>query len=142
MAAMVGWVLTGVVVLGLFGAILERKFVMAEYPSTVRMYAMFGLADRPNPGGGLIFEDVSSARVSPDGAPKLVVEGRIVNTAAEPRDIPTLMGTLRDSSNREVKTWTFDAETRRLNLGESVRFRTELPNPPPTGTELSISFAP
>lgn len=141
MGMMVGWVVLGIVVLGLIGAILQRRALVAEFPSLSGYFAMVGLGPAVvAPGDGLVLEDLASSRSSQEGTAVLLVEGRIVNTARDARDVPTLRGSLRDSSDREVQAWTFDVPNRRLARGESTKFKTEIRNPPPAGTDLAITF--
>lgn len=140
MGAMVGWVLLGLVVLGVIGSVLQRKALIAEYPKVEPIFAALGLATPTAAGDGLVLEDLASSRTSQEGTVTLLVEGRIVNTSQETRDVPTMRGSLRDASDREVQAWTFDVPNRRLARGESTKFKTELRNPQAAGTDLAITF--
>lgn len=142
MGAMVGWVVLGLVVVSMVGAVLQRKKLVAEYPAIRPVFAAFGLADQATDGNGLVFADLVSARGSVDGTVVLSVEGRIVNESGDSRDVPPMRGSLRDASDHEVQTWTFEVPTRKLERGESTRFKTELRNPQPAGTGVEITFVP
>lgn len=138
-AAVAGWVLFVVVVLGVAGAIFVRDVVMDDFPQTKPAYAFFGF-DIPPPGDGLRLNSVNSSRTLVDGAPALVIEGKVTNTTGSRRSVPPMRGSLRDAKDQELQSWTFSAANPKLDAGESTTFHTEIKQPSPQATGLSINF--
>jgi hypothetical protein len=138
-AAAIGWLLF-VLILGVgAGAAYMSDQVMEQWPESKGVYAFFGF-DVPPPGTGLRLSNVNSSRVTVEGVPALVVEGKITNTTAGRRVVPPLRGSLRDANDNELQAWTFSASTPRLEGGESAPFRTEVRQPSTQATGLSIAF--
>ena len=138
-AAVIGWLLFVMAAGGLVGAYVESDRVMEEFPETKVVFAALGF-EVPAPGEGLKLTNVTSTRVTIEGAPALVVEGRVTNTANGRRDVPTLRGSLRDPTDRELHAWQFTASAEKLAAGEFATFRTEVVAPNPQATGLSITF--
>jgi hypothetical protein len=138
-AAVLGWVLFVMVL----GAVADAGYmsdrVMEEFPETKGTYAFLGF-DIPPPGNGLRLSNVNSTRVTAEGVPALVVEGKITNTTSGRRIVPPLRGSLRDANDKELQAWTFSAAAPKLEGGESASFRTEVRQPSPQATGLSITF--
>jgi len=138
-AAAIGWLLF-VLVLGIgAGASYMSDQVMEEWPESKGVYAFLGF-EVPPPGNGLRLSNVNSSRVTVEGVPALVVEGKITNTTAGRRAVPPLRGSLRDANDKELQAWTFSVSTPRLEGGESAPFRTEVRQPSAQATGLSIAF--
>ncbi len=140
-AGVAGWVLFAVVVLGVGGAIYARDVVMDDFPKTKPAYAFFGF-DIPPPGDGLRLNTVNSSRTLVDGTPALVIEGKVTNTTGSRRSVPPMRGSLRDAKDQELQSWTFSAANPKLDAGESTTFHTEIKQPSPQATGLSINFLP
>jgi predicted Zn finger-like uncharacterized protein len=138
-AAAIGWLLFVLALGGLAGAAYESETVMEQFPETKPVFEALGF-DVPGPGDGLKLTNVTSARVTIEGSPALVVEGKITNTTQGRRTVPTLRGSLRDTGDRELQAWTFNPSTMRLAPGETASFRTEIRQPPSQATGLSITF--
>lgn len=134
-----GWVLLVVVVGGLAAAAYEHRAVMNAFPGTKPVYAFLGF-EIPPPGEGLRLTNVNSSRVTTDGVPALVIEGKVTNTSDGPRSVPAMRGSLRDAKDDELQSWMFKADTATLKPGESTSFKTEVRQPSPRATGLSISF--
>ena len=137
--AVLGWILFGLVVLGIGFAVVQRDRIVAVYPAARAVFGAFGLP-LPSPGEGLQISDLTSSRTIQDGVPILVSEGRITNTTQAPRRVPGLRGALRDASGQELQSWTFTAPQSTLAPGASVPFRVELRQPATQAAELSITF--
>lgn len=138
-AAVIGWLLFVLAIGGLAGAAIESERVMEEFPESKPVFAALGF-EVPAPGEGLKLSNVTSTRVTIEGAPALVVEGRVTNTASGRRDVPILRGSLRDPTDRELHAWQFTASADKLGAGEVATFRTEVVAPNPQATGLSITF--
>jgi predicted Zn finger-like uncharacterized protein len=138
-AKLAGWLLFALVVGNVAGAIFARDVVMDDYPQTKAIYAFFGF-DVPPPGDGLRLNSVNSSRTTIDGTLALVIEGKVTNTTASRRSVPTMRGSLRDAKDQELQSWTFTAANPKLDAGETTTFRTEIKQPSPQATGLSINF--
>ena len=134
-----GWVLLVVVVGGIAAAAYERAAVMSAFPATKPAYAFLGF-DIPPPGDGLRLTNVNSTRTTTDGVPALVIEGKVTNTTDGTRAVPAMRGSLRDAKDQELQSWVFKADTATLKAGETTSFKTEVKQPSPRATGLSISF--
>jgi hypothetical protein len=137
--AVAGWILFGLVVLGIGFAVVQRDRIAAVYPASRDIFSAFGLPVS-SPGDGLQISDLTSSRTIQDGVPILVSEGRITNTTLVPRRVPGLRGALRDANGQELQSWTFTAPQSMLDPGASVPFRVELRQPAVQAAELSITF--
>jgi len=138
-AAAIGWLLFVIVVGGLGAAVFWRDIVMDQVPETKAVYAFLGF-DLPPPGDGLRLNGVSSSRITVDGAPALVIEGKVTNTTSGRRAVPPMRGSLRDAKDQELQAWTFNAVDSKLDAGETTTFKTEIKQPSPAATGLSINF--
>lgn len=138
--AILGWAFFVLVAGAIGAAIYKRDAVMAHFPESTQVFEMLGLAAE-QPATALRVEDIKLARTTTqDGVPVLQIEGRIVNTGAAARTVPTLRGILQDSAEREVQSWTFSVPSSRLDAGQSVAFRTEVRQPAAAAARVSIIF--
>jgi hypothetical protein len=81
---------------------------------------------RPGPAGqGLLLRDVQAVKSTVAGVPTLTVQGTVVNTTPFAHAVPPMVATLRDPQGRELKRWTFVAETSQILPGRSTGFRTD-----------------
>jgi hypothetical protein len=138
-AAAIGWLMFVIVLGGLAAAAYESDAVMEAYPGSKPVFEALGF-EVPKPGDGLRLSNVTTVRVSLDGAPALVIEGKITNTTTSRRPVPALRGSLRDASDKEVHGWVFSAPADKLSAGDSIAFRTEVKQPSGQATGLSIAF--
>jgi hypothetical protein len=92
------------------------------------------------PGEGLEVVSPVPTRGTLDGAPALLVTGRVRNATDLPRNVPQMRAVLRDANGAEVAGWEFAAEIARLEPGEETNFATQLPNPPADANQLQILF--
>jgi hypothetical protein len=90
---------------------------------------------------GLKLRDVQAARNVDQGVAILTVEGTVVNTSKEPRQVPPLLATVRDLKGTELDRWTFTAENPDLPPGGSTGFRTETIYPTNQSTNVAVTFA-
>ena len=51
-----------------------------------------------------------------------------------------MRGSVKDSRGKELFIWSFKTKDPRVLAGEKNSFETEIRNPPPGGTQLSITF--
>lgn len=76
-----------------------------------------------------------------DGQRTLVVSGVVVNTSERRRKVPKLEARLQASDGRVIKRWQFDPTTAEVAPGASIRFRSEITNPPPGTRKVHVTFA-
>jgi hypothetical protein len=77
------------------------------------------------PGQGLQLRNVQAVKSTVAGVPTLTVQGVVVNTTPFAHAVPPMVATLRDPQGRELKRWTFVAETTQILPGRSTGFRTD-----------------
>jgi hypothetical protein len=77
------------------------------------------------PGQGLQLRDVQAVKSTVAGVPTLTVQGTVVNTTPFAHAVPPLVATLRDPQGKELKRWTFVAETTQILPGRTTGFRTD-----------------
>lgn len=135
----VGWLAFVLVAGGIGAAIWKRDMVMERVPATTKAFELLGLAPEAQ-ATVLRVEDIKVNRVSQDGVPVLLIEGRVINTSGAPRPVPTLRGILQDANEREVQSWTFTVPADRLDGGQSVVFKTEVRQPAAAAQRVSIVF--
>jgi hypothetical protein len=84
---------------------------------------------------------VTRTRRLVDGKSLLVIEGRVVNTTGDTRQLPPLEVALFDAAGDEVARWRVQTEQTSLDAGQSAPFETRRENPPETAREFALSFA-
>jgi predicted Zn finger-like uncharacterized protein len=114
-----------------------RKDLVRLAPQTASFYAAIGL---PINLRGLAFEDVNTLKETQDGVPVLVVEGKIVNTAGRPVELPRLRFAVRNGSGQEIYSWTAIPSRSILPPGDSLPFLSRLASPPAEGREVLVRF--
>ena len=125
-------------VVGLGGAIVLRKPIVAAVPETGVAYAALGL---PVNLRGLDLRAVQSSVTSEGGTEMLVVEGEIVNLTTGKKALPRLHFSVRDPRGLTLYTWTAQADARDLMPGQSLPFRRRLASPPGEGQSVLVRFA-
>jgi predicted Zn finger-like uncharacterized protein len=121
-------------------ALTQTETMVGIWPASARLYAVLGLSS-PLDALGLQPRDARSyERMTADGR-VLVVEGRVLNTAAEPRTPPKLWAIML-ADGKEVASFAIKPTARSIAPGESVPFRGEFANPPPLAKSLKLDFRP
>ncbi len=138
--SMAAWVLLMAILLsGAVAAIAARDDVVALWPPATRLYAMVGLPVTP-PGIGLELRKTVPTFTTENGVRTLVVEGEIANVTQTARDIPPLKVVLRDRDGGELQSLSFSVAEQRLLPGESIPFRTTVPQPNPAATSILVTI--
>jgi len=114
-----------------------RNEVVRFLPQTASLFAMIGL---PVNLRQLDFEDVRITRDTENGAPILLVDGKIVSKASKPLEVPRLRFAARNAAGQEIYTWTARPERALLQPGESMAFHTSLAKPPAEATDVMVRF--
>jgi hypothetical protein len=70
----------------------------------------------------------------------LLIQGTVINTSSQVRAIPTMQGSLENSSGQEMRRWIFQPPVQSLQPGERANFSTEV-RPIPAGVaRASVAF--
>jgi predicted Zn finger-like uncharacterized protein len=138
-AAAIGWLLFALTTSVLGAGIFAQTEIMARFPETRAIYQALQFPV-PLPGEGLEVVSPVPTRGTLDGAPALLVTGRVRNATDLPRNVPQMRAVLRDANGTEVASWEFAAEIARLEPGEETAFATHLPSPPADANQLQIVF--
>lgn len=138
-AAAIGWLLFALTTSVLGVGIFAQTEIMARFPETRPIYQALQF-QVPLPGEGLEVVSPVPTRGTLDGAPALLVTGRVRNATDLPRNVPQMRAVLRDAGGNEVAGWEFAAEIARLEPGAEAMFATQLANPPANANQLQIVF--
>ena len=123
---------------GGMAAVAAKEHVVAAFPPSAAVFATLGL---PVNLRGLALGEIRSTVETGAGTSTLTLEGHITNLRPESSAVPPLRIAVRDSSQRELYYWTVPAPKPRLDVGETVLFRSRLSAPPRDGQNLVVSFA-
>ena len=138
-----GWTALAVVVVVLAtGLLLGRDQLIAHLPETEKLYAATGLLPAAEPekiGDGLELRDVRSIKRLVDGQQTLLIEGNIINASDGAKIVPKLRASVTDADGVELTHWTFSANGKDLEPGDSTTFQTSAESPA-EGVNLSLIF--
>lgn len=118
-------------------AIAGRVPIANALPATAPLYAAIGI---PANARGLDIRDVRSTWMEDQGQSYLVVEGQIANLRNAPSKLGELWLSLRDSSGREIYTWSAPPPEPRVGAAGVVRFKTRLASPPRDAQDVLVRF--
>jgi predicted Zn finger-like uncharacterized protein len=119
------------------GLIGWRSEIVRVVPQTAALYAAVGL---PVNLRGLALTDVSTEAVTNEGAPVLLIQGRIVSTAKHTVGVPRLRFAIRNAGGIEIYSWTALPTRSLLSPGETVAFQSRLASPPPETHDVLVRF--
>ncbi len=119
------------------GLIGWRSEIVRVVPQTASLYAAVGL---PVNLRGLALADVSTEAVTNEGAPVLLIQGRIVSTAKRTVGVPRLRFAIRNAGGIEIYSWTALPTRSLLSPGETVAFQSRLASPPPETHDVLVRF--
>jgi hypothetical protein len=91
-------------------------------------------------GYGLKINDPKTTQRTEGNDRILVIEGEIENETGDVIDVPLLRGAVKNTRGKELYIWSFKTKEPRVLAGEKNAYRTEIRNPPPGATQLSITF--
>lgn len=119
-------------------ALIGARADLVRYlPQTASLFAAIGL---PVNLRNLKFDKVKITKETTDGVSILVIEGRIVNLAGKPTDVPRLRFSARNESGQDVYTWTMQPPRPVLGPDESVEFHSRLAAPPSDARDVMVRF--
>lgn len=134
-----GWAGVAVCLLAVLGAaFVFRVDVVEAWPRAAGAYAAVGLDVDPI---GLVVEGLEAELIEEDGAPVLVVEGVVRNTAGRIRPTAPLAAVVLDEHGAVLAEWALALESPDLDAGASERFRTTFPAPPEQGVRVEVMLA-
>ncbi|MGH7098373.1 MAG: DUF3426 domain-containing protein [Stellaceae bacterium] len=117
-------------------ALINRRQVMARFPTTAPVYARLGLLVAC-PESGLKIRRIEPTRA--DGG--LVIKGELANVGKTLCAVPRLRVVLRDAHNREVQAKIIAPPLGRLQPGEIEHFRTVFERPNEAATGVLVTAA-
>lgn len=120
--------------------VTQTEAMVRIWPASAKLYSMLGLPS-PLDALGLQPRDARSYEKITQEGRFLVVEGRVLNTAAEPR-VPPKLWAIMLADGKEVASFAINPTARSIAPGESVPFRGEFPNPPALAKSLKLDFRP
>lgn len=133
----------GAVVLGalffMLGAMFFfRESVVQNVPHLAPLYHAMGFEINVR---GLEFADVQIKRDVENGAPVLLVEGKITNITPSTLDVPPIRIALRSPTGAEVGTMTVKPDHGTLQQAGTTIFKTRLANPPSDAKDVLVRFS-
>lgn len=118
-------------------AIAFRKDVVRHIPGSARLFSAVGLGVNIV---GLELADVTAGIAEEGSVRALMIEGEIRSVASRPVAVPRLEFAIEAPDRQSLYRWSVKPPVIELNPGESARFTTRLPSPPPDGARLVASF--
>lgn len=138
--SLTGWAALVLIVVAVAGTgVVAREAITAAWPPAARLYEAIGFPVEAL-GAGLELRNVTSERKFENGMPVLIIKGEITNVSNRMRDVPQMRGALRNADQRVIQQWTFNAAQSRLLPGETAQFVTQVKNPPPKASGLTLTF--
>ena len=114
-----------------------RSEIVRYLPQTASLFAGIGL---PVNLRNLQFEKVKIVKESSDGVNILIIEGRIVNMAGKPTEVPRLRFAARNAAGQPVYTWSALPSRSILGANESMEFNSRLAAPPADAVDVMVRF--
>lgn len=114
-----------------------RSEIVRYLPQTASLFAAVGL---PVNLRNLKFDAVKITKDSSDGVNILIVEGKIVNTANKPTEVPRLRFAARNAEGQDVYSWTALPNRSILGPNESMEFHSRLAAPPADARDVMVRF--
>ena len=115
----------------------KRTEIVRAVPDLGSLYEAVGLQVNLR---GLEFRDVATYRDFEEGAPILVVEGRILNVAKNQAKVPSVRLGLRGLEGEEIYAWATAPEEPVLESGGYTTFKTRLTAPPERAKRVQVRF--
>ncbi|MES2905477.1 MAG: MJ0042-type zinc finger domain-containing protein [Pseudomonadota bacterium] len=133
-----GAVILGGLVCFLGMMLFFREPVVETVPRLARLYETMGFHVNVR---GLEFADIKISHESENGAPVLVVEGKITNITPDKRDVPPVRIALRSPTGSEIDIATVKAENLSLDHAGATNFKSRLANPPQDAKDVLVKFS-
>jgi predicted Zn finger-like uncharacterized protein len=117
--------------------VTAREPLVQTFPGLAGYYSLIGL---PVNLRGLEFRDLRTSFETQDGAQVLIIEGEIVNSTRQSREIPRLRLSVMSEDRQEIYAWTAQLPRGSLGAREILTFRSRLASPPEKGSEVMVRF--
>ena len=140
-SSIVAWAaLAALVAVIIGGSIVAREQIVEVWEPAARIYETVGLSLKVRDFG--LDVKVTSLRQRRNDADEVVIDvtGEIINTSANVKTIPQLLGALLDVRQQPIHSWRFNAAAGELSPGEATEFKTNVVNPPDGTMEVYVSF--
>jgi predicted Zn finger-like uncharacterized protein len=102
--------------------------------------AVFYAVGKPVNLRGIDIRDVRSRLVDDSGVNILVIDGNLVNVAADRVPVPRLRFAVIGDKGQELYVWSAQADKPQLQPGETLAFRRRLAAPPNEGKDVTVRF--
>jgi len=120
----------------LFGS---REMVVSSFPDLASFYRLMGMQVNVV---GLEFSEVRTVRAVQDGMQVLFVEGRIRNVGGRTEALPPIRVSLYAEDGTDIYEWRAAPGASALETGETLRFETQLTEPPEGVARVKLRFDP
>ena len=138
-----GWLaLAAAIAIVVGGAIAFQSQITAQWPPSLRLYALLGLAPEPAQSAALVLRGVTYANEREGNDTLLVVNGEVSNSGKETRKLPPIRVSLRDRQQNVLRSWIVELPVTELAPGASTSFTSRLRSPPPEAKDLEVSLQP
>lgn len=140
-SSIVAWAaLAALVAVIIGGSIVAREQIVSVWEPAARIYETVGLSLKVRNFG--LDVKVTLLRQRRNDANELVIDvtGEIINTSANVKTIPQLIGALLNVRQQRIHSWRFNAAAGELSPGEATEFKTNVVNPPDGAMEVLVSF--
>lgn len=111
-----------------------------RYPGTGQLYRRCGQQQAVAASGGLNLYLVTPQAMASQEGRAMVIQGVIVNESDTAQPVPPLSGYLHRSDGQVLRRWQFAAPAAEIGPGESISFRSEVPDPPPGAHSVRVRF--
>lgn len=115
----------------------SREAIVRSFPDLASLYAVMGMSVNVV---GLEFSEVRTVRAVRDGTEMLFVEGRIRNVGGRMRALPPIRVSLYAEDGTGVYEWRAAPGASALETGETLRFETQLAEPPQGVARVRLRF--
>lgn len=136
-----GWAaLAGVVLAVVGGAIAAQDRIVAVWPPTARIYAVFGFGP-PSTQEAFELRGVKQSTFIEDEHTVVIITGEIVNVSSHPLPSPKIVARIFDANAKVLSEWVFDPVRAELGPGEITEFSDRFSDPPEGAVNLIVSLA-
>lgn len=131
-----------VIVAILVGGYRYRDTIVGYWPPVAKVYDVLGVPVAAPSGYGLVvpMETIRYERRSEDGTAILVISGEIENRSEQPQAVGRMQMTLLDSDGKDLRTWIVTPDSRTLQPGRRMEFRTSIADPPSGARAVKVRF--
>jgi predicted Zn finger-like uncharacterized protein len=137
----VGWAVLGFVLVGIgWSTFHYRQDIAGLWPQSASFYKAIGATVNTR-GIEIETSDRQAHFETEDDQQVLVITGSLVNITSRELSVPPIRVSLMDEGKRELYHWSFEPGVATLHAGQSIAFRTRLPNPPTAMKHIELNFA-